>query len=194
MNVLEEAIIFAVRAHQGQTRKLAGKPYILHPLEVAAIISTLTDDLETMAAGVLHDTVEDCDVNPLTIREKFGSRVFALVQAETEDRQGGRSEEDSWMDRKEESLLMLANTRDIEVKKLWLGDKLSNIRSFAREHRKHGDEIWKHLHQKDPAMQRWYYETIAGLLEELSDTDAYREYVSLVAEIFGSADRGAERD
>ena len=194
MNVLEEAILFAVNAHQGQTRKMANTPYILHPLEVASIIATMTGDLETMAAGVLHDTIEDCGVDPLTIREKFGSRVYALVMSETEDRQGGRSDEESWMDRKEESLLMLGNTRDIEVKKLWLGDKLSNIRSFAREHRKHGDEIWNQLHQKDPAMQRWYYETIAKLLEELSDTDAYREYVSLVAEIFGSAGAGAERN
>lgn len=188
MNVLEEAILFAVHAHEGQTRKMANTPYILHPLEVAAIIATMTDDLETMAAGVLHDTIEDCGVDPMTIREKFGSRVFALVQSETEDRQGGRSDEESWMDRKEESLLMLAHTRDIEVKKLWLGDKLSNIRSFAREHRKHGDAIWNQLHQKDPAMQKWYYATIAKLLEELSGTDAYREYVSLVEEVFGSAD------
>ena len=83
MNVLEEAILFAVRAHQGQVRKMAGSPYILHPLEVAAVIATMTDDLETMAAGVLHDTIEDCGVDPLEIREKFGNRVYALVQSET---------------------------------------------------------------------------------------------------------------
>ena len=184
MNVLEEAILFATEAHSGQMRKLANTPYILHPLEVASIISTLTSDLDTMAAGVLHDTVEDCDVDPKVIKEKFGARVSALVQSETEDKMSTRPAAETWMERKEESLLMLGLTKDKDVKILWLADKLSNIRSFYREYQKKGDAIWQALNQKDPKMQEWYYRTIAQYLSEFSETAAYQEYIRLVDGIF----------
>ena len=184
MNVLEEAILFATKAHEGQMRKMAKTPYILHPVEVAAIIATMTSDLETMAAGVLHDTIEDCNVDPREIKEKFGARVSALVQSETEGRLSNSPPADTWMARKEESLLMLKHTNDISVKIMWLGDKLSNIRSFYRAYQKDGDKIWEGLHQKDPKIQEWYYRTIAEYLSDLSDTEAYKEYVRLVDGVF----------
>lgn len=185
MDVLDEAIVYATRLHAGQTRKMSNTPYILHPLEVAGIIATMTESRETMAAGVLHDTIEDCNADPREIRRLFGPRVSALVQSETEDRLSTRSAEETWQERKEESLLMLANTKDLDVKILWLGDKLSNMRSFARAYRKKGNAIFSGLHQKDPAVQGWYYKTIAENLTELADTDAYREYVALCKEVFG---------
>lgn len=185
MNIVEEAILFATDAHQGQVRKMTATPYILHPMEVASIIATITPNLETIAAGVLHDTVEDCQVDPRVIKEKFGARVSALVQSESEDKLADRPPEETWQQRKEESLLMLQHTRDRDVKILWLSDKLSNIRSFYREYRKSGDAVWQALHQKDPKMQGWYYKTVANCLTELSDTAAYAEYVELVNKMFG---------
>ena len=181
MNVFEEAVAFAMEAHSGQTRKMSNTPYILHPLEVAAIAGTMTDELEVMAAAVLHDTVEDCNVDPYVIRDKFGSRVYALVMAETEDKMLDISLVDSWKTRKQDSLIVLENTKDRGVKILWLSDKLSNMRSFYRESEKSGGEFLTHLHQKDPKLQYWYFSSIARLLEsELGDTDAYREYVYLL--------------
>ena len=185
---LNEAICFATECHAGQMRKMAGTPYILHPLEVAAIIGSVTNNEDVMIAGLLHDTIEDCDTDPKLIREKFGPRVSALVQSETEDKLSDRPAAETWMDRKLESLLMLRLTKDRDVKILWLGDKLSNMRSFAREYRKNGDEIWKCLNQKDPKMHAWYYRTIAELLEELSDTAAYIEYKELVEQVFGKGE------
>lgn len=184
MDVLEQAILFATQAHSGQVRKLAGTPYILHPLEVASIIGTITTDKETMAAGLLHDTVEDCNVDPKEIKKIFGPRVAALVQSETEDKLSERPASETWMERKEESLLMLGYTKDRDVKILWLADKLSNIRSFYREHIKNGDGFFQALNQKDPKMHKWYYTTIAKYLSELSDTAAYQEYVELVNKTF----------
>ena len=185
MNVLEESIVFATNAHEGQVRKMAKTPYILHPLEVASIISTVTPDLEIMAAGVLHDTIEDCDVDPREIKDRFGPRVAALVQSETEDKLSNRPPEDTWKERKEESLLMLSHTKDIAVKILWLADKLSNMRSFYREYLKKGNDIWLSLHQKDPKEHEWYYRTIAENLKEFSGTAAYIEYLDLVDKVFG---------
>ena len=61
MNLVEEAIIYATVMHQGVIRKRDKIPYILHPMEVAQILSTMTDDQETITAGILHDIVEDTD-------------------------------------------------------------------------------------------------------------------------------------
>lgn len=189
MNVVEEAIVFATNAHQGQTRKMSPIPYILHPVEVSAIIATVTDNLEVIAAGALHDTIEDCGVDPLVIREKFGPRVYALVQSETEDKYPGHPAAETWMARKEESLMMLQNTQDIGVKMLWLGDKLSNMRSFYRAYKKIGNAFVNALHQKDKKMHAWYYRTIAEYLMELQDTAAYAEYVQLVEYVFGDCEK-----
>ena len=181
---LNEAILFATQAHAGQIRKMANTPYILHPMEVASIIATMTADEDVMIAGLLHDTVEDCDVDPKVIKQKFGARVAALVQSETEDKLSDRPPADTWQERKEESLLMLQHTKDRDVKILWLSDKLSNVRSFYREHLKSGDKIWQCLNQKDPKMHYWYYSTIADYVSELSGTAAYEEYIHLIRETF----------
>ena len=185
MNLLENAILFATSAHEGQMRKLGRIPYILHPMEVAAIVSTMSEDMETMTAAVLHDTVEDCGVTLQTIRERFGERVAELVRSETEDKRHDRPAEETWMKRKEESLLLLRDTPDREVKILWLSDKLANLRSFYRSYLKMGDGVWQGMHQRDPAIQGWYYRSVGEAVRtELSDTAAYAEYMQLVRAMF----------
>ena len=57
--MVEEARSFAEKAHEGQFRKGTKRPYIVHPLEVAKIVSTMTDDEEIISAALLHDTLED---------------------------------------------------------------------------------------------------------------------------------------
>ncbi|MBQ0084375.1 MAG: bifunctional (p)ppGpp synthetase/guanosine-3',5'-bis(diphosphate) 3'-pyrophosphohydrolase [Clostridiales bacterium] len=184
MDVFEKALCFATEKHSGQLRKLAKTPYILHPIEVAAIVGTMTDDRELLAAAVLHDTVEDTDTTLEEIEEHFGRRVSLLVMTETEEKRENRPPAETWQLRKEETLAILESTKDIEVKMMWLGDKLSNMRSFSREFRKKGDAVWQALNQKDPKKQAWYYVTIAKALKDLKDTDAYLEYVSLVKFVF----------
>ena len=184
MTKFERALCFAIEKHSGQTRKIHNSPYILHPLEVAAIVGTMTNDEDTLCAAVLHDTVEDTDTTLEEITENFGKRVSLLVMTETENKRSDRPAAETWHLRKEETLIMLEHTKDVSVKMMWLGDKLSNIRSFAREYRKRGDALWQNLNQKDPARQAWYYKKIVGCLSELSEYDAYREYVSLVEYVF----------
>ena len=131
MRKLEEAIIYATIMHQGITRKLGDTPYILHPLEVAQILSTMTDDEDVITAGILHDIVEDTDGTLPEIEKRFGERVAKLVSSETELKYPGQDPKETWKRRKEESILMLKNSQDIGVKMLWLADKLANIRSLA---------------------------------------------------------------
>ena len=83
MKKLEEAIIYATVLYQGKVRKISGTPYILHPLEVAQILSTLTDDEDVITAGILHDIVEDTDGTLAEIEKRFGKRVADIVASET---------------------------------------------------------------------------------------------------------------
>lgn len=190
MNVLDKALCFAIEKHSGQTRKTQATPYILHPLEVTAIVGTMTNDPETLAAAVLHDTVEDAGVTLEELAEKFGKRVALLVMTETENKREELPPAQTWQLRKEETLIMLEHTRDLSVKMMWLGDKLSNMRSFYRLYRKQGDALWQSFNQKDPAMQAWYYRTIAKCLRELREYDAYQEYVKLVNIVFKNVEGG----
>ncbi len=120
MNMLEEAIIYATVLHQGKVRKFNGIPYILHPMEVAQILSTMTDDAEIITAGILHDVVEDTDGTLEEIEKRFGKRVALLVSSESEPKYPDEDPAATWKRRKEESLLVLKNSTDIGVKMLWL--------------------------------------------------------------------------
>ena len=167
--------------HQGKVRKINNSPYILHPLEVAQILSGMTDDVEIIAAGVLHDIVEDTDGTLGEIEKRFGKRVAGLVDSETEEEYAGEDRAATWRRRKEESLEKLKTGTDIGVKMLWLADKLSNMRSLAGSYGEMGEKIWDHLHQKDPEIHKWYYKTIAEYVEmDLNKTGAYKEYIDRI--------------
>ena len=178
MNMLEEAIVYATIMHQGKVRKLGGSPYILHPIEVAQILSTMTDDQEVITAGILHDIVEDTDGTLVEIEKRFGKRVAALVDSESEKKYPGVDKRATWKRRKEDSLRVLRNSEDIGVQMLWLADKLANLRSMGQAYSVYGDAMWDELNQNDPAMHRWYYKSIAEIVElRLNRTGAFKEYI-----------------
>ncbi|MDO4966307.1 MAG: HD domain-containing protein [Lachnospiraceae bacterium] len=177
MNLFEEAVIYSTIMHAGKTRK-DNSPYILHPLEVSQLIATMTDDIEVITAGVLHDVVEDTDGTIDEIRERFGERVANLVVSETENKYENLPKSETWKRRKEESLAVLKNSPDIGVKMLWLADKLSNIRSIARRYGEIGNSVWQTFNQNDPMMHKWYYQSVAEIIEmDLNRTGAYKELI-----------------
>ena len=188
MELVSEAIAFAVKAHDGMRRKKSDAPYILHPMEAAVIVGTMTDDQSLIAAAALHDVVEDTDVTIEEIEERFGERVRELVQSETEDKRADLPPEATWRIRKEESLSVLRNTDDMGVLMVWLGDKLANMRAIYRDFKVEGDAVWQRFHQKDAAEQAWYYRSIVNLTERLSDTSAWLEYKTLTELVFGKGE------
>ena len=185
IDLVSEAIVFSVKAHDGMRRRKSEVPYIIHPLEVCAIIGSMTDQQEVIAAGALHDVVEDAGVTIDEIGEKFGARVKELVASETENKREELPPEQTWRIRKEESLEKLRATDDIEVLMLWIGDKLSNIRAIYRAFLAEGNQLWNKFHQSDIGVQAWYYRSIMKYTERLSDTLAWIEYKTLVEKIFG---------
>ena len=185
MDKVTKAIKFAADAHDGMERKKDKTPYILHPLEAAVIVGTMTEDRDVICAAVLHDVVEDTDITIEEIEELFGGRVRELVDSETEDKRAELPPESTWRTRKEESLEELAGCADTDVLMLWLGDKLSNMRSFYRIWKVEGDSMWQSFNQKDPAQQKWYYSRIAELTSPLKEFSAWQEYNELLKIVFG---------
>ena len=184
MELVSEAIAFAVKAHDGMRRKKSDAPYILHPMEAAVIVGTMTDDQNLIAAAALHDVVEDAGITIEEIEKRFGKRVRELVGAETEDKREDLPPSETWRIRKEESLTVLKNTDDIGVLMVWLGDKLANMRAIYRDFKVEGDAMWQRFNQKDVNQQAWYYGSIVKLTERLSDTSAWLEYKTLTELVF----------
>ena len=127
--LVEKAYRFAEKAHAGQKRK-SGEPYFIHPCFVASILTELMIDPPTIAAGLLHDTVEDCDGITLeTIQQEFGEEVAHLVDGVT------KLNKLDFADREEaqaESLrkMILAMSKDIRVVLIKLADRLHNMRTL----------------------------------------------------------------
>ena len=188
MELVSEAIAFAVKAHDGMRRKKSEAPYILHPMEAAVIVGTMSDDQNLIAAAALHDVVEDAGITIEEVEEKFGKRVRELVESETEDKRADLPPSDTWRVRKEESLAVLKNTDDIGVLMVWLGDKLANMRAIYRDWKIEGDAMWQRFNQKDVNAQAWYYGSIVTLTERLSHTSAWMEYKTLTELVFGKGE------
>ena len=181
--LLDRAIRFAVTAHAGTERRGKGFPYIVHPMEAVAIVSTMTPDQELLAAAALHDTVEDTNVNVELLRAEFGERVAKLVEEESDVFVEGLSEEESWHGRKQAAIDRLSRaSRD--AKMVALGDKLSNMRAIARDYAEQGDAFWTLFHVSDRREHEWHYRGLAAALSELEDTFAYREFIQLIEQVF----------
>ena len=183
-SLLDRAITFAVKAHQGMERKGKGFPYIVHPMEAVCIVATMTNDQELLAAAALHDVIEDTDTTADDLKKEFGERVAMLVEAESDDKTGG-SKAGTWHQRKQDTLDRLRNA-DLDIKIVALGDKLSNMRAIAHDYAVLGDELWNRFTVKDPAEHAWRYHALAEALNDLSDTDAYKEFHTLVNKTFGT--------
>ena len=182
-DLLDRAIVFAVKAHHNTERRGKGFPYIVHPMEAVEIVATITSDQELLAAASLHDTIEDTDVTVEDIRREFGDRIADLVHAESDQFTEGVSEEDSWHDRKQAAIDRLRHASH-DAKIVAMGDKLSNMRAIWRDYQTKGDDLWNIFHVKDKASHEWHYRGLADSLSDLSDTFAYQEFVRLINDVF----------
>ena len=187
LELLTQAMTFAIAAHGDALRKGDGSPAILHAMEAACIAATLTHDPEVLSAAVLHDTVEDTGAQLDDIRARFGERVAHLVGAETEDKMRHLPPSESWRARKEAAIARLRAEEDPGAAMVMLSDKLSNLRSLCRGRLERGDAIWADFNQKDPAQHHWYYRTIADALAGLAHTPAWQEYDRLIRQVFDEA-------
>jgi guanosine-3',5'-bis(diphosphate) 3'-pyrophosphohydrolase len=183
LSLLERAYATAEDAHRGQTRR-SGDPYITHPVAVATILADLGMTLSTLAAALLHDTVEDTDYSLDQLREDFGDEIAGLVDGVTKlDRVSYGEAAQSETVRK----MVVAMSRDIRVLVIKLADRLHNARTWrfvpqdsARRKARETLEIYA------PLAHRLGMNTIKWELEDLAFATlypkVYEEIVHLVAE------------
>ncbi|MBD1825715.1 bifunctional (p)ppGpp synthetase/guanosine-3',5'-bis(diphosphate) 3'-pyrophosphohydrolase [Cyanobacteria bacterium FACHB-DQ100] len=179
------AFEFAYQLHAGQKRA-SGEPYIAHPVAVAGILRDLGGSGVMIAAGFLHDVVEDTDVTPEEIEERFGSEVRCLVDGVTKLSKFNFS---SKTERQAENFrrMFLAMAQDIRVIVVKLADRLHNMRTL--EHLPSEKQQRISLETREifaPLANRLGIGNIKWELEDLAfkylETDAYREIQKLVSE------------
>jgi len=139
LDLLRKAYDFADQFHAGQKR-ISGEPYITHPVAVALILADLELDMDTLVAGLLHDTVEDTGVTLEDLQKNFGSDIALLVDGVTKL---SRLEFRSKMERQVENLrkMFLAMARDIRVVLIKLADRLHNMRTLQYHQERKQKEI-----------------------------------------------------
>src|ERR1700693_5373661 len=128
LEIIRKAYEFSQKHHAGQTRA-SGKPYLVHPLEVALVLAEMKMDPVAVAAGLLHDSVEDTSVTIVDIRQDFGEQVAHIVEGVTKISKidfATREEQQAENLRK----MMLAMVDDIRVVLIKLADRLHNMRTL----------------------------------------------------------------
>ena len=184
MDLVRRAYQYAEKAHENQKRK-SGEPYFSHPCAVAVILTDLMLDATTIAAGLLHDCVEDVDgVTQETIRQEFGQEVELLVDGVTKLSQlnfASREEAQAETLRK----MFLAMAKDIRVVLIKLADRLHNMRTLKYQKPERQIPIAREtLDIYAPLAHRMGVYTIKWELEDLSlryiDPEGYQELVRLV--------------
>tara|TARA_B100000427_G_scaffold111117_1_gene92125 strand:- start:4667 stop:6841 length:2175 start_codon:yes stop_codon:yes gene_type:complete len=128
LGVLKQAYEFADKAHEGQRRQ-SKKPYITHPIAVASILCELEQELDTIIAGILHDTVEDTDVTSKQIEETFGKKVSILVDGVTKlNKLKFHSQQEAQAENYRRMFLAMAE--DYRVIIIKLADRLHNMKTL----------------------------------------------------------------
>lgn len=177
--MLNKAIIFATKAHEGQKRKVDQSPFIMHPLAVGCLLADEGEGEEVVIAGILHDTVEDTDLTMEDIEENFGKSVASIVAGCTENK------DLSWEERKQATMLSLETATE-EVCIVTCADKIHNLKVSIDGIKTEGEDFFRHFKRayKD---QKWYYGRIKEILEKrIPKHPLFKVYKNLYAEAFES--------
>ena len=156
-----KAIAFATKVHKGQTRKGKIIPYITHPKAVGQILASVTKDEEIIEAGILHDTIEDCQpygsITKETIEWKFGPRVAKMVNDVTE-----QDKSLPWAERKQLALEHIENM-DNDSLLVKSADVSHNLEDQIEDYKKEGDAMWKKFNAPKSAQLERYTKLITAI-------------------------------
>ena len=194
ISLIEKAYHVADEAHKGQMRK-SGEAYIIHPLSVAIILAELELDKETIAAGLLHDVLEDTVMTEETMKEEFGEEVVLLVDGVTKlqhlhltDSANQEEKNAKRLEMQAENLrkMFLAMAKDIRVIMIKLADRLHNMRTLQYQSREAQQRIARETQDiYCPIAQRLGISKLKIDLDDLSlrylNPDAYYDLVEKVS-------------
>jgi (p)ppGpp synthase/HD superfamily hydrolase len=164
----QEALGYAARLHNTQTRKASQVPYIGHLLSVAGLVIE-ADGTETEAiAALLHDAAEDQggDATLDEIEKRFGRDVAKIVD---ECSDTVVTPKPPWRQRKENYIAHLHEASDSTIR-VSMADKLDNARAILRDLRTHGPQVWQRFNTNDPQEHLWYYRSLLEVYRSRSDS------------------------
>jgi len=182
--MIQKAYVISEKAHEGQFRE-SQIPYIQHPLEVASILADLKLDAPTLAAGLLHDCIEDTHITPEYLKKEFGEEVAQLVEGVTKiDRFSFSSHEEAQAENYRKMLIAIA--KDIRVVMIKLADRLHNMRTLKHKTLEKQKQIAQEtLDIYAPLAHRFGMANLKWELEDLSffylDYQAFQDIKTLVA-------------
>lgn len=180
MSIVERAIIFAAKAHEGQMRKLTDIPYITHPFTVGMLLQKSKCSDEVIVAGILHDTLEDTPTTYEELTELFGDYIANLVVAASEP-----DKSLPWEDRKQHTIDRLKDA-SLEEIQIITADKLHNLRSIRVDLEVDGEKIWERFNRGKSA-QHWYFSSIVNEIAiRKKEFKLIQELEKEVKAVFGS--------
>jgi (p)ppGpp synthase/HD superfamily hydrolase len=181
--LIDKAIRVACLAHQGQIRKGSDVPYISHLFAVALMLQNAKASPEQVAAGILHDTLEDTLYTYEELLNDFGQTVTDYVKFCSE-----HDPKASWQLRKQHTLDSLINAPD-EVRLIVCADKLHNLLSIKEDLISKGETVWERF-GKGRDSQAWYYKELARILcsdeARMQQSDLFHEFKTEVHIVFGN--------
>ena len=179
MDLLDYAIYFATKAHNGQKRKTDKEvDMIFHPYTVAMILQRAGASTNAVIAGVLHDVVEDTKYTLEDIKNEFGEDVAKIVWEVSENKSL------EWKERKIDAINKM-KTASLDGKLVESADKISNLECLYAIYMEKQDDIWQDFN-KPKEEQRWYYESMYNAVIENTkeSNELFNKYKTILDKIF----------
>ena len=177
---IEYAIYFATKAHKGQTRKIEDIDMIFHPFTVGMLLQRNNCEEDVVAAGILHDVVEDTKYTFEDIQKEFGENVMKYVYDASEP---DKSLE--WEERKKHTIEHIKNA-PLGSKLIVACDKISNLEDLYEKIKIYGEEKSYSALKKGKELQKWYYCSVYESCIENQDREhpIFKRYKNILEKLF----------
>ena len=180
-NIIERALMFATVVHNGQVRKAEpNKPLIMHPIGVAQILNENGADDNLIAAGFLHDVVEDTKYKIEHIEKYFGKDIAHLVDVATD-----KNKDKSWEERRK---ITIQSVKELSLREKMLitADKINNIEDISRMFKEKGHKDFSAFNRGEQ-YQEWYYRNMYMSLIENEDSEnpLFKRLEQGINDVFG---------
>lgn len=167
---LQHALNDTLVLHKHQKRKGTVIPYASHPISLAMLLIDAKLKEEIVIAALLHDTIEDTELDEKSLRDKYGQEIYDLVMACTE-----KDQSQKWEIRKSHTIEKFPGLSE-DAKWIVLVDKLHNLYSMYYQYQVVGDALWDNF-SRGPEKQQWYYHT---LLEKFRQEAQFKNHELLM--------------
>ena len=173
---IRKAVEFAMEYHKLQGRKIKDAYYFWHVFGVGRLLDECGASEEEVIAGILHDLLEDTEVDEEEIMKHFGQEVLRIVKGVTVPHNTGMK----WEERKKRMLKQIKEG-DVKIKRVKLMDVLDNVLELYRDRERFGEGVWNKF-RAPKEKQKWYYYELLKIFKEAEELKNESFYISLLEE------------